>query len=168
MTPTDPERFDALYAEHYRAVLAYALRRVDPIDADDVVAETFMVAWRRLDEVPEHALPWLLGVARNRILHQRRSASRRQALVEQIGRQRQPEWRESGTSGALVAAISQLPPKEREMVMLVCWEGLTPAEAANLLGITQVSARVRLHRARRRLMHTTSVIVAGNGPQEVA
>lgn len=168
MTSKDTERFDALYASHYRAVLAYALRRVAPTDADDVVAETFMVAWRRLDEVPENSLPWLIGVARNHVLHQRRAAGRRQALVEQLGFQRPTGWNESGGSGALLKALSALPSKEREIVMLVCWEGLTPAEAAAVVGITQVSARVRLHRARRRLAQATNVQMAGSGPQEVS
>ena len=86
MTVDDTERFRALFAAHRSAVLAYARRRVDPDAAADVVAETFLVAWRRLDAVPDDALPWLYGVARKVVGNQRRAQRRSQALVERLGR----------------------------------------------------------------------------------
>jgi RNA polymerase sigma-70 factor (ECF subfamily) len=79
----DASRFEALYREHYAAVLAYARRRI-PGRADDVVSETFLVAWRRLDDVPSDGLPWLYGVARRVVADVRRSAGRQQALAERL------------------------------------------------------------------------------------
>src|SRR2546423_7741391 len=61
---TREERFNRLYEEHFEAVRRYVWRR-EPSIADDVVAETFLVAWRRLDDLPVSARPWLIGVARN-------------------------------------------------------------------------------------------------------
>jgi RNA polymerase sigma-70 factor, ECF subfamily len=68
----EARRFEELFRSNYRAVLAYALRRADPETADEVVADTFLVCWRRLDEVPARALPWLLGVARRCLANRRR------------------------------------------------------------------------------------------------
>src|SRR3954454_9333069 len=86
-------RFNGLFDAHYSAVRAYAWRR-DPSNADDVVAETFLVAWRRLDDVPADALPWLIGVARNVRLNARRGAPPQQAL----------SWRLSEEAPASVVA----------------------------------------------------------------
>lgn len=81
----DPEeRFTDLYDRHYRSVLGYALPRTEHGMAEDVSSETFLVAWRRLDELPEPALPWLLGVARNLLAKQWDSRHRRQRLVDRI------------------------------------------------------------------------------------
>ena len=80
----DPEsrraRFEALFRDHHPAVRAYARRRVPPEAVDDIVSETFLVVWRRLDDVPEPPLPWLLTVARNVAGTERRGAARRQQL----------------------------------------------------------------------------------------
>jgi DNA-directed RNA polymerase specialized sigma24 family protein len=65
------ERFACVFDEHVRAVSAYALRRTTPAEADDVVAETFLIAWRRLNEIPPDPKPWLLGVARRALANQR-------------------------------------------------------------------------------------------------
>ena len=73
-------RFEALFREHHSAVQCYARRRVPPGVVDDIVAETFLVVWRRLDDVPEPALPWLLTVARNVAGTDRRGAVRRERL----------------------------------------------------------------------------------------
>src|SRR5690242_18532311 len=77
-------RFDQLFAAHYGAVRAYVVRRSGAAPGDDVLSETFLVAWRRLDAVPEDGLPWLLGVARRVLANQRRGAARRAALVERL------------------------------------------------------------------------------------
>src|SRR5690349_12050848 len=74
MSPED--RFDEIYRRHAAAVLAYARRRVPRDLAEEVVAETFVVCWRRLDRVPEDALPWLYAVARRTLANQRRAAVR--------------------------------------------------------------------------------------------
>lgn len=151
-------RFGQLYREQARAILAYALRRVDgPEDAADVVAETFLVAWRRLDEVPigTAARPWLYGVARRVIANLHRTERRRTRLGRRLAETlrtelaARPAPRDEAT--AALRAMAGLRDEDRELLLLVSWEGLTPGEAAKALGISSLAARSRLHRARRRL-----------------
>ena len=85
MDRTRTQRFEEMFTEHYAAVRGYALRRTSADAAQDAVAETFLVAWRRLDDVPPDALPWLFGVARRVLANQRRSAARSEALEERLG-----------------------------------------------------------------------------------
>ena len=151
-------RFERLYARHGRAVLAYALRRTTTDDAADAVAETFLVAWRRLDDVPvDDARLWLYGAARRVLANQQRSERRRQRLGERL-RQELPAVLgsmaplEPQTSGVR-AALAQLGAEDREVLRLSAWEELTPAEIATVLGVSPVAVRSRLHRARRRLRH---------------
>jgi len=150
------QRFARLYSEHGREILGYALRRCpEPEDAADVVAETFLTAWRRLADVPlgGEARLWLFGTARLVIANQRRGERRRGRLTEQLRaelRRQLPAEVPAGTSGIL-EALSGLEESDRELLMLVGWEELTPAQAAQVLGITALAARSRLHRARRRL-----------------
>ena len=108
------------------------------------------MAWRRLPEVPEPALPWLYGVARKLIANQLRAAARRRALLERMAAHIEaadPDPRELG----LIQAIGRLPPNDREALLLVAWEGLSPAELSVALGCSPAAARARLHRARSRL-----------------
>jgi RNA polymerase sigma-70 factor (ECF subfamily) len=159
MARNDPEtteaRFERLFRDHYEAVLRYARRRVEFDAVDDVVEETFLVAWRRLDEVPPLALPWLYGVARNVISTQARGAVRRRALGERLASTvaaAPVALPEPGRFGGVIAAVlQQLSPADREALILVAWEELAPREAARALGESAVAFRVRLHRARRRL-----------------
>ena len=150
------ERFDALYRQHYSRVLAYALRRAAPDVAHDVVADTFLVAWRRLDKVPTDPLPWLLAVARKTLATHRRSARRRGALGVELEAQAAAESRfadadTSEPTDAISAAVGQLPERDQELLKLVVWDGLSTAEAAAVIGVSHVAARVRLHRIKRRL-----------------
>ena len=149
-------RFADLYSEHARGILGYALRRCpDPEDAADVVAETFLVAWRRLPEVPVggDGRLWLYGTARRVLANQRRGERRRGRLADQL----RAELRRSlpveavGDRGGILEALAALGEDDRELLMLIGWEELTPAQAARALGITSLAARSRLHRARRRL-----------------
>jgi RNA polymerase sigma factor (sigma-70 family) len=153
-----------LYTRHGRAVLAYALRRTsDPEDAADAVAETFLVAWRRLGAVPREpdARLWLLAVARRMLANQRRGKSRRTALAERLALDAAAAFEPrplDGEGKALMAALARLDVDDRELLLLIGWEELTPAQAARVLGITPVAARGggprpqrQLHRARRRL-----------------
>lgn len=151
-------RFQRLYAEHGRSVLAYAVRRsTDPQDAADVVADTFLAAWRRLDDVPsgDAARLWLFGVARHVLANQHRAERRRDRLAERLRREL-PIVLETGrpcgpeTSAAL-AALTRLAPEDQEVLRLSSWEDLSPSEIARVLGISRVAARSRLHRARHRL-----------------
>jgi RNA polymerase sigma-70 factor (ECF subfamily) len=159
LQPDRPEeRFDLLFREHGRDLLGYALRRVTaPEDAADVVAETFLVAWRRINEVPPEpqARLWLYGVARRALANQMRSAHRRDRLSERLradlviqlsARSEQPP---AGT--VLVEALNRLSEDDREVLRLAVWEQLDSTEVARVLGVSAVTARGRLHRARRRL-----------------
>lgn len=150
--------FERLYVAHGRAVLAYAIRRsADAQDAADVVAETFLVAWRRLDEVPPggEARLWLYGVARRVLANQQRSERRRERLTERLGRELPRALESSPAPGsgtaAVRAALAELELDDQEVLRLSGWEELSPREIAIVLGISQVAARSRLHRARKRL-----------------
>ena len=148
------ERFEELFRRHHPAVTAYARRRAAGDAADDVVASTFRVAWRRLDEVPAEALPWLLAVARNVIATQDRGSRRLGALRRRLGHARSgtaPPPAVHEAAGLVTAALARLPESDREAITLIAWDGLRPAEAAAVLGQTPTAFRVRLHRARCRL-----------------
>jgi len=151
-------RFGRLYAEHVRHVVAYAVRRsADHDAAADVVAETFLVAWRRLDDVPsgEQARMWLYGVARKVLANQQRGERRRQRLTEQLARELVFAMESISDveplGEAVREALARLEPEDQEILRLVAWEELNPRELATVLAITQVAARSRLHRARKRL-----------------
>lgn len=153
MTPD--ERFAALFERTHRPLLAYALRRVsDPADAADVVAETFLVAWRRLDDVPtgEAARPWLFGVARRVLANHYRGERRRDALAERLREQLTEVVVEPEEPGSpALAALRLLPEADQEVLRLLAWEELARDEIALVLGVSRAAVRVRLHRARRRL-----------------
>ena len=144
------ERFARAFDEHFRAVSAYTLRRTTPAEAEDAVAETFLVAWRRLDELPDDARPWLLGVARRVLANQRRAAGRRHALTERVAGVPAGGEEPPGRP-AVLQALARLSDADREVLLLVAWDGLSIPEAATVLRCTRTAAKVRLHRARRRL-----------------
>jgi RNA polymerase sigma-70 factor, ECF subfamily len=159
MADDSTERFRSLFAETERDVLAYVLRRVDRAeDAADVVAETFLVAWRRLDRVPagDGGRLWLYGVARRQLANQRRGEQRRLRLADRLRAElplaiagaRGPEDRRVA---AVHAALARLEEEDREILRLSSWEGLAPAEIAAAMGLPGVTVRSRLHRARKRL-----------------
>jgi RNA polymerase sigma-70 factor (ECF subfamily) len=151
----DRERFERLYRENFRAVLRFAVARIDAERAKDVAAETFLVAWRRLDDVPAEPRPWLLGVARKVIAGQFRSETRRDALAVRLRGRQNPASSDLADEVAdrdeVLAAFTVLREPDREVLRLVAWDGLTPAEAAEVLHVTRLAFAVRLHRARRRL-----------------
>lgn len=157
--PVAEEGFRDLYGAHGRAILAYAVRRTrDPQDAADVVAETFLVAWRRLADVPpgDEARLWLYGVARRTLANQARSERRRERLAERLRRELPAAIAAVSPPGdaeqpSLLTALGALEESDREILLLAGWEQLGVGEIAVVLGITGVAARARLHRARRRL-----------------
>jgi len=160
------QRFGRLYREHGREILGYALRRcTDPEDAADAVAETFLAAWRRLAEVPlgEDGRLWLYGTARFVLANQQRGERRRNRLTEQLRAElrRQLPSEGAGESTGILEALGALEEPDRELLMLVGWEELTPAQAAQVLGVTPLAARSRLHRARRRLRARLEEIGSG-------
>lgn len=160
----EPEqRFIALWTEHGPRVMAYALRHLDPDSAQDVVSETFLVAWRRLASVPDDPLPWLLVVARNTISNLRRSGHRQARVAVELQRFRQIAEPADAADvlaterTAVLAQLAALTPKEREALLLVAWDGLTPKQAAKVAGCSLAAFHVRLFRARRRLRADTSL-----------
>jgi RNA polymerase sigma factor (sigma-70 family) len=131
-------------------VSAYALRRAGKAEAEDAVAETFLIAWRRLDEIPVNAKPWLLGVARRVLANQHRAAARRSALNARVAHERrhEPEW---PRAELILRALDGLSESDRELLLLFAWEGLSIEELAAVLHCSRTAVKVRLHRARRRL-----------------
>jgi len=151
---TDAERrarFERLFSAHFRTVVAFTRRRASPAEADDAVAETFLVAWRRLEDVPADAEAWLLGVARRVLANQRRAAGRRGALAARIANGTGPELLPTATAAPVMRALRTLSERDRAALLLVAWEGLSTAEVAVALGCSHPAAKVRLHRARRKL-----------------
>ena len=148
-------RFRALFETHHAAVRRYAHHRaLRGVDADDVVAETFTVAWRRLDAVPtDDPLPWLLAVAANVQRNHTRSARRYAAVLGRLPRPEaaSPPAEPDDAVGTVRRALDALAPDDQEILRLVAWDGLTPRQAAVVLGCPDGTARARLHRARRRL-----------------
>jgi RNA polymerase sigma-70 factor, ECF subfamily len=146
------DRVEQLFAEHARAVRAYALRRVDAATAEDVVSDVFVVAFRRLEVVPDPALPWLLATARKIIANHHRAASRRERLNSELRPLQAGVWRDAHAAGhPLLAGLARLSERDREVILLVAWEELAPEAAAAVLGCSRAAFAVRLHRARRRL-----------------
>jgi DNA-directed RNA polymerase specialized sigma24 family protein len=149
------ERFQMLYEENYHRVLGYARRRVERDDAHDVVAETFLVAWRRLEQIPEGdaAQLWLYGAARRVLWNQQRAVRRRNRLSRRLLAEgsAQPDTGPPGSPlTGVTVAFASLRNEDRELLSLVAWEGLDPGEIAEVLGCSRNAARIRLHRARRR------------------
>lgn len=157
--PSDAEqRFRELFESHVRDLLGYALRRAgSPEDAADVVADTMLVAWRRIGDVPADgtARLWLYGVARRVLANHHRGAARRERLGERLRQQLRAVVPDPADDLIAAAAIRQalaaLSDSDRELIELTTWEGLEPHEAATVLGVPAGVVRNRLHRARARL-----------------
>jgi len=165
--PVDPGRpgpreqqFGELYDAHAPALLAYLARRLDrPADAADILAEVFVVAWRRIADVPGggDTRPWLFGVARMMLRNERRRQHRQHALGQRLRAELiahplvVPPPAVDGPGAGVVAALRRMAPDDRELLMLVGWDGLTPSQAATVLGAPPATIRVRLHRARHEL-----------------
>jgi RNA polymerase sigma factor (sigma-70 family) len=140
------ERFEEIYGTHRGSVEAYVRRRA-PIDlVEDVVADVFVVCLRRIGDVPADPLPWLYAVARKTLANERRRRARLAPAESAVARDPEP----LGDS-TLAAAFAKLREGDREVLRLVAWEGLSPGEAAIVLGCSRVTARVRYHRAKARL-----------------
>lgn len=150
-------RFEQLYADHRGDVERFARRRLDEPMVEDAVAETFLVAWRRLEDVPAEARPWLLGVARQVIMTMTRTRGRWEALKLRALAEPPPPAALADVDAAmrtdLQRAWLRLRDSEREVIALAAWDGLTSKEAAQVLGCAPGTYSVRLLRARRRLLH---------------
>jgi RNA polymerase sigma-70 factor (ECF subfamily) len=144
-------RFEQVFDENLRAVYRYVLRRAGALDVDDAVAEVFLVAWRRIDDVPADAKPWLLGVARRVLANQRRAAIRRASLAERTRAEAAHASVDASDAPPILRALRRVSSRDREVLMLIAWDGVTVEEAAAVLGCSRGAAKVRFHRAKRRL-----------------
>jgi RNA polymerase sigma-70 factor, ECF subfamily len=159
------QRLESLFLEHAPAILAYARRRTDHVSAADVLSEVFVVACRRLDEVPADAAPWLIGCARRVMLNQARAERRRLRLGERLRAwtPRAPVELEL-PDGTLATALSSLGECDREVLLLTGWDGLSATQAARVLGCSPQAFWVRSHRARRRLAAALSEFEGSPAP----
>ncbi len=151
-------RFERCFRDHYAQLLAFSVRRVSGREiAEDVVADTFAVAWRRRDRIPDPALPWLYAIAAHVIANQYRSTRRRHNLDVRLAHETGAAAAGSdpaeslGRRDAFSAAFALLAEPEREVLRLIAWDGLDTRDAARVFGCSPGAFRVRLHRARRKL-----------------
>lgn len=163
-------RFETCFRDHYADVLAFSMRRISGREtAEDVVADTFAVAWRRRDRIPDPVLPWLYGIAIRVIANQRRSIQRRSRLDERLSHEARAESGNADLGAAIdarssfAAAFAGLSEAEREVLRLAAWDGLGTADAAQVLGCSPSAYRVRLYRARRKL--GKQLEAAGHSPE---
>ncbi|WP_245642443.1 RNA polymerase sigma factor [Nonomuraea candida] len=155
----DAHRFTGMYDECRQRVWAYVVARAGRQVADEVVSETFAIAWRRLDDVPEPALPWLLGVARNVLRDNVRAEIRREAMAAELRAWTEGDVADQVTERmGVLRALAALQEDDREILVLVAWHGLTPKEAARVIGCSSAAYRVRLHRARKRLRQAMEAV----------
>ncbi|HXN62429.1 MAG TPA: sigma factor [Acidimicrobiales bacterium] len=148
MGQADRAQFEVLYRGNIRPLLAYVLTSTNRDNAHDVVSSTFLVAWRRFDQVPVDALPWLMGVARRVLADQWRAESRREALGDRLA----GDALAGGTSvndvadamvlrGSIREALMRMRPEDREVVTLAAWQGFTTEQLATALGCTKARSR---------------------------
>lgn len=160
------EVFRRIYDANYRQVAAYARRRLGEQDADDVISETFLVAWRRLGEIPggDLTLAWLYGVARRVISQGRRTTRRRDRLLARLGgvtgrddvvTSEAEHWDEREM---VRVALGQLRPKDQELLRLAEWEDLAPPQLAQIFGCSSNAIAIRLHRAHKRFSQALEAI----------
>ncbi len=159
MSPTglDAVRYEAIFAACYERVLRYAQRRTDEQTAQDVAADVLLLAWRRLTELPDEPLPWLLAAARRVLSNQRRSQDRQERLQLRLTREREPVTSQRtedayDVADQWAAALRSLSPLDQEVLALLAWDELTHREAAAVLGCRPSTFAMRASRARRRLL----------------
>jgi len=156
---THAQRFRDIYEECYPRVLAYTTSLVGRQVGEDITSETFAVAWRRVRDISQPPLPWLLGVARNLVRELRRRDSRQYALAaaeaQRISSGARTDVGDVAADvtdrEAALQALASLSDADRELLTLIAWHGLSTKQAARVLGCTTATLTVRLHRARRRL-----------------
>jgi RNA polymerase sigma-70 factor (ECF subfamily) len=152
--------FRMLYNRHYDAIHSYFLRRTGTANAQDLTAEVFLVAWRRIEDVPrgEDTLLWLYGVAANVVAHQRRSVARRVRLETRLSsvptngtEEPEPQVVRLAEYDQVLAATGRLRPADQEILRLAAWEELPHDQISRLLGCSVAAVDQRLHRAKKRL-----------------
>ena len=156
------ERLELLFERHYSEVLAYCVRRIGSDEADDIAAEVFTTAWRRIDEVKwETARSWLFGIARKILANRFRSLRRRKRRIDRLSSllpigEDTPEVYvvQRDEDKKVIGALKSLKRSDQEILMLAAWEGLTGPEIAETLNISPSAAEQRLHRAKKRYAKT--------------
>lgn len=148
------DRFERIAPTLIEPVRRYLARRSDPTTAEDVLAETLLVCWRRVEDLPDDPLPWAYGVARLCLRNAERSARRQERVAARVAAldppaEHTPEPAEPDVD--LLAALDALRPEDAELLRLWAWEQLGPAEIATVLGVSANAVSIRLHRARGRL-----------------
>ena len=162
-------RFDRIYEAHHRQILAYCLRRVSREEAYSAANEVFEVAWRRSADIPtgDGTLPWLYGVARRVLAHQRRSAARFARLTTRAAGYARPYQHEPDQVVVqrheyemVCGAVNRLSSEDKEMLLLSAWEGLTHAQIAESMKLSLAAVDKRLARAKKRLKRQYEAIYA--------
>ena len=148
----DRERFERLAAAVVEPVRGFLIRRTDRDTADDALAETLLVCWRRLEEVPEEPLPWVYGVARNCLANLERGARRQRRLAARISAVDPPAeaTADPEVDDRVATVLAAMRPEDAELLRLWAWEQLGPSEIATALGLTPNAVSIRLHRARQK------------------
>ncbi len=174
LVPGGEAEFRSLYDRHYDAIHSYFLRRSGTASAQDLTAEVFLVAWRRINDVPrgEETLLWLYGAAANVAAHQRRSMARGARLETRLrsvptnGTNRpEPLVVRRAEYDQVLAATARLRPADQEILRLAAWEELPHDQISRLLGCSVAAVDQRLHRAKRRLAKEYRRVHAPGRPQ---
>lgn len=168
-------RLETAFESHRGEVLSYARRRLGADLAEDAVAETFAIAWRRRVEIPSDPLLWLYSIARGVVANQRRSERRRLRLADRLAAERNVVANDPAGLVAdrleLARAFDALEEADQELLMLVAWEGLGPKQGSVVVGCSSTAFRLRVHRARKRfeqgLVQSPPQPVEVGGPDRV-
>jgi len=142
--------FERLYREHVRDIARYVARRVPPSSRDEVVANTFVAAWQKIDSVPEPNLQWLYRIAFFEVSHELRRL-RRVADLPQVPPTVEFDSAQLEADDQVRYVLQRLTPSEQELIRLVHWEGQSRQEIAQILGVSANLVNVRLHRIHRRI-----------------
>ena len=159
------DRFEKIAPGLIEPLRRYLARRTDPTTAEDVLAETLLVCWRRAEDLPAEPLPFAYGVARMCLRNAERAARRQQRVAARLAAQPADPGPAEGDA-ALHEALAALRPDDAELLRLWAWEQLAPAEIATVLGITPNAASIRLHRARGKLAELLRKDRAASGHEE--
>ena len=163
------DRFAEVAPALIEPVRRFLARRTDATTAEDVLAETLLVCWRRAEDLPAEPLPWVYGVARMCLRNAERAARRQERVAAKVAAIDPPAEAVPGPEERdeeLAAALAALRPDDAELLRLWAWEQLTPAEIAIVLGVTPNAASIRLHRARGKLADLLRKSAAASGHEE--
>jgi RNA polymerase sigma-70 factor, ECF subfamily len=146
------DRFEVFFREHYSRVFQYVARRVPNAQVDDLVAASFVVAWRKFEKAAHPTLPWLLRIASYEISNHRRLTRKWNDVVSfEVSGEPSLSTSSDIDDTDVITALSRLSHSDQEILRLIHWDALTRAEVAHVLRLTPNATNVRYHRALRRL-----------------